>query len=183
MFSAIDSLHDLKKTGLGLLEPIHVGCGAHPTAPDAGALPETGCWRTNRERQRPRWLRSACHRAEEDLGVPEKAFQNKGVSLPTNSTNFHELGAASAEIFAFGFIRVHSVNSWFKNVQRLDIQARKHPAGAPFAKKSRPSIKPHATGTTSTPPWRPCATRWRPASGRVARLPPPAPADLQWSHA
>jgi len=27
---------------------------------------------TTRERQRPRWLRLACHRAEEDLSVPER---------------------------------------------------------------------------------------------------------------
>jgi hypothetical protein len=72
----------------------------------------------NRERQRPRWLRSACLRAEEDLGFPEKAVQSEGLSLSTNSTNFHELGAASPGNFLSGLIRVHSVNSWLKNVQR-----------------------------------------------------------------
>jgi hypothetical protein len=90
VFSAIDLLHDLKKTGQGLLEPLHVGCGAHPTAPDAGALPETGRCLAIRERQRPRWLCSACLGAEEDLGVAERAVQSEGLSLTTNKTNFHE---------------------------------------------------------------------------------------------
>ena len=65
MFSAIDSLHDLKKTGLGLLEPLHVGCGAHhsgtPTSPLAS--------------------QSACLMAEEDLGVHEKAPLFMGARL------------------------------------------------------------------------------------------------------
>ena len=46
-------------------------------------------------------------RAEEDLGVPEKAVQTKGLSFTTKSTNFYEWGAASPENFGFGFIRVH----------------------------------------------------------------------------
>ena len=33
--------------------------------------------------------------------------------LTTNSTNFHEWGAASRENFIVGFIRVHSEYSWF----------------------------------------------------------------------
>jgi putative addiction module component (TIGR02574 family) len=57
--------------------------------------------RPTQERQRPRWLRSACRRAEEDLGVAERAVQNKGVSLSTNKTNFHELGNGFAGEFRF----------------------------------------------------------------------------------
>ena len=33
--------------------------------------------------------------------------------LTTNSTNFHEWGAASRENFIVSFIRVHSEYSWF----------------------------------------------------------------------
>jgi len=33
------------KTGQRLLESFHVGRGAHPTAPEAGALPGTGRYR------------------------------------------------------------------------------------------------------------------------------------------
>jgi len=50
----------------------------------------------------------ACRRAEEDLDVPEKALQSEGISLTTNKTNFHKLGAASPEIFGFDFIGVYS---------------------------------------------------------------------------
>ncbi len=52
------------------------------------ALPGNGRYRTNRERQRPRWLRFEYLRAEEDLGVPEKAVQSEGLSLTTKKTNF-----------------------------------------------------------------------------------------------
>ena len=54
---------------------------------------------------------------------PTCVVQSEGLSLSTNSTNFHEWGAASPENFVFGLIRVHSVTSWFKNVQRLNIRA------------------------------------------------------------
>ena len=36
---------DWKEPSLWLLEPLHVGRGAHPTAPEAGALPETERYR------------------------------------------------------------------------------------------------------------------------------------------
>ena len=45
---------------------------------------------------------------------PTCVVQSEGLSLSTNSTNFHEWGAASPENFVFGLIRVHSVNSRFK---------------------------------------------------------------------
>ena len=72
------------------------------------ALPGNGRYRTTQERQRPRWLRLACLRAEEDLSVPESVVQSEGLSLTTKSTNFHEWGPASPGNFVFGFIRVHS---------------------------------------------------------------------------
>jgi hypothetical protein len=37
--------------------------------------------------------------------------------LTTNSTNFHEWGAASPENFIIGFIRVHSFYSWLVSLQ------------------------------------------------------------------
>ena len=40
---------------------------------------------------------------------PTCVVQSEGLSLSTNSTNFHEWGAASPENFVFGLMRVHSV--------------------------------------------------------------------------
>jgi hypothetical protein len=40
-----------------------------------------------------------------------------GNFLTTNSTNFHEWGAASPENFIIGFIRVHSFYSWLASLQ------------------------------------------------------------------
>jgi hypothetical protein len=39
---------------------------------------------------------------------PTCVVQSEGLSFTTKSTNFHEWGAASLEIFGFGFIRVDS---------------------------------------------------------------------------
>jgi hypothetical protein len=46
---------------------------------------------------------------------PTCVVQTKGLSLTTNSTNFHEWGAASPENFVIGLIRVHSFIRGSKN--------------------------------------------------------------------
>jgi hypothetical protein len=54
--------------------------------------------RTTRKRQSPRWLRSACLDADEDLGAPKRAVRSEGFSITTNRTNFHEWGGLHRRI-------------------------------------------------------------------------------------
>jgi hypothetical protein len=46
----------------------------------------------------------------------------------TNCTIFHEWGAASPEILLAGFIRVHSVYSWFKDIRAAGAQRGVRPS-------------------------------------------------------